>query len=274
MAIKFNQNEVKDVKYNGVDVNFLQFNGTEIWRRSAYQPDEVVFESSVAGNYRQEILTTGLYEITCLGGGGGDGLYIFNYHYGNTTRLYGALGSGGAGGYVKGIFIVPAQTMPITVGTPGSSYIYNYFNTGSSFPSSSVVAYRTGSNGTESRVGDNVICYGGTGGTGGVRSYNTTTFVPSFNVANGTGGSTYVLDYTSLSINRNGGNGNTNSAYNLGTGTSSISISANGGDSGNNSYGYGPYCEVSTSKTATQNSYRWNATGNGYVKIVYKGPIN
>lgn len=170
MTVKFNNTEIQDVKYNGVDVEILQYNGVEIWKRSAYQPDEVVFESSTAGNYSLDVLATGRYEVICVGAGGGGERYKTSFGY--------TYSGGGSGSCFYGEILIQSGNYSINVGKGG--------NWGSGTQATS---------GGNSNISDVCISYGGlgayrTGGAGGsLPSINTTIYSTTINSAGNSGNS-------------------------------------------------------------------------------------
>ena len=103
MTLNYNNNSVNDVKFNGDDVEILQFNGITVWER--YTPPVVLFESSAPGNYSLTLTKPTACSVVVVGGGAAGTSYSFIQKYG-----------GGSGACVYGTTTLPAGTYSISVG--------------------------------------------------------------------------------------------------------------------------------------------------------------
>lgn len=86
-------------------------------KSSAYNIDEVVFESSTAGTTSLDLLETGKYEVICVAGGGGAQAYAIQGSYSSTAQV----GTGASGACFKGIVELSKNTYSIVVGKAGTS---------------------------------------------------------------------------------------------------------------------------------------------------------
>lgn len=175
-SVKINGQSAKGAFFNtGVDFNYsyevskdgfanIKNSGTtnqtqvlDIKLESAYQPDEVVFESSTAGNYSLDVLATGRYEIAVVGGGGGGYLPI----QGASWNV-----SGGSGSCFVGEVLISKGNYNLQIGAGG----------------------QRGQNGSNTSIENICTAYGGnfgttrTGGAGGaIPTIYTTIYTSSIN---------------------------------------------------------------------------------------------
>lgn len=216
------------------------YKGSTLVFQGAYSPEEVVFESSTAGTYSVNLEKAGIYEITCVGGGGAAamrGVY--------DDKGYGW--SGGSGGAFVGTFSLTRGTRTVVVAKANNNTIAQTSNSQTSNPTDTAI-YNSSVSG--------IVSVGG----GGSGYYN-----PS---AVGSAGAVPTLSITprSTTVNRAGNVGVSGSG---GVG-GDAGVTVAGGASVYGGYGNGQGCVVSE----YANKRSWiNGTG-GYVKIIYKGSRN
>lgn len=244
---------------------------------TVYYEGQVIFESATAGTHNVNLLTNGIYEITCVGAGGGGAGRIFDHYYSNSIYFWNAVASGGTGGLLKAEYRLNEQNISVVIGKGGDGASSRVYDTSSSFPSSKVNGWARGGNGSETKVGDFITCNGGTGGYASITGYNSVSMIPNFSCDKGIGGNT---DYSTINLIRLIDNkkydGGTNTGYQNGK-TTAFTISVTGGALGlqtgiGNGFGDGGFASV----TGRTNNVGWDCRGGsaGYVKIVYKGVAN
>lgn len=223
-----------------------------IW--SAIQPDEVIFESSEAGDTQLKVPVSGVYEITCVGGGGGT---VLGNGYGQYDRggYFGSCSAaaGGSGGYGSARFRLNAdQILSVSVGGIGTN---QHVQVGES-PSSGIDVQCTpgGTSKVMLNGGYLVQANGGGGGFAHVQAQN---YYSS--VSGGAGGSV-LIDSTGTNVSQTNGNNGTASHAGWDYG-----VSVTGGASVYN--GYGAASSGSCSPPFSYN-FSTNTTG-GYVRIKF-----
>lgn len=161
--------------------------------QETYDPETVLFESNTSGTYTLDIFGKGVYEIYCIGGGGGGATY------GRPAA------SGGSGSGFIGEIKLPKGALTLTIGGGGNASTKFYAGSGGN-----------------SSIGDLVIAYGGGGafaytsdarvGVGGSIPIVNTEIIgePTLHKAgnNGSGGSSLTDRYWNTTSVYNGyGNG-------------------------------------------------------------------
>lgn len=253
MPLLLNGTDIKDVLYNGAQIDTLQFNGSTVWTRNAaseiISPGTVIFESSISGTHKVNIPVEGMYNVECIGAGGGAATYIFAWGaYANRWRS--ASAGGGSGGVFKGDVNLLAGEYDVVIGKGGNGYGgYTKFK---GLVEPGWPEPMTGGTGGYSSF-NNIVSYGGTGG-----------YAYASQVIAGKGGS--GASY----------NGSDGSAYiktaGWQEGTSQVIYSAaSGGKTTTNygklTYGVGGYCENHHYGYESYTYWWAEGGGNGYVKI-------
>lgn len=168
MPIYVGSQKIKDIYYGGVKIGKIYRGNTLVYTSLAFPIDTVIYESSTAGTSTVE-LEKGIYEVYCIGGGGGG-------HKGSIL----VQDAGGSGSGYIGQINVPKGSYQVVVGAGGLG--------GSE---------STTSGGT-SQIGSLVIAYGGGGGKnargdgGAIPTLNTTEVSRTLMVAGNYGDDTYA----------------------------------------------------------------------------------
>lgn len=200
-------------------------------KSSAYDIDEVVFESSTAGTTSLDLLETGKYEVICVAGGGGAQSYWIRSSASTTMQV----GTGASGACFKGIVELSKNTYSIVVGKAGTSAMRT---TGGNSASA----------GSVSSISNVVSC----------PSQKQYGHDSKYAYYQNNGAPTVSATIISTDINSAGNNGVLNQAPKNNT-------TYSGGSSLYGGYGAGASCKYTgATSTFTQ------ATA-GYVKITYKG---
>lgn len=118
-------NKIGQVYKGSTKIGQIYKGSTLIWSNDPYDIDEIVFESSTAGTYPVNITGDGLYEVYCIGGGGGGRYYTisepsfsFSHHTINVKHMmYG----GGSGSGFIGIININAGNYSVIVGNGGAT---------------------------------------------------------------------------------------------------------------------------------------------------------
>lgn len=174
--------------------------------KSIYEEEQILFESATPGTYTLEIAQNGIYEVSCIAGGGGGSCYYITGMMAHQGSCGGASGSG-----FQCCLELKKGSYQIVVGSGGAGAAIS----GSDMPASG--------NGGNSSFGT-CISYGGTG-------VNACT---AYTVAVSTGGSTPLIPYTKKSQTFvKAGNGTTGvKGYSASGGAAVYGTYGKGGDVG------------------------------------------
>ena len=161
------------------------FGKTLVYESGHYQPGQMVFESTTAGNNTFSVLDNGYYRITVTGAGGGGEWCLITFMNGYFVR-----GSGGSGGGFQAVYKLKKKTnYSVYLGARGSGGVNGYLHEATDGQNS---VFRT------------FTAYGGTHGNAWVS-----------NASAGLGGSssTYTTDELLVDVlwNKAGNNGNRSS---------------------------------------------------------------
>lgn len=201
-----------------------------------YEKEQVIFESATAGTYSLDIETSGVYDITLVGGGGAAamrGVY--------DDRGYGW--TGGSGGAFKGTFKLKSGLYSIVVASANNNNKSQGGNSNTMNPDDLT---------THDSYINGVVRVGG----GGSGHYN------SSYVGAAGASATFTIQPLTTEFNLTGNAG----ASGSGGKGSGANWTHQGGASVYNGYGKGQGC--STSEYASRRY--WIAGTDGYVKIVFK----
>ena len=192
-------NKIGQVYKGNTKIGQIYKGNTLIWSSDPYDIDEIVFESSTAGTYPVNIAGDGLYEVYCIGGGGGVAVDMYTML---TKRRFCSAGGGSGSGFI-GILQISSNNYTIIVGSGGSSGMREW-----------------GSAGTNSSISNIITSYAGNGGRANPSSLHS-----------GTGGAipNIYVPIISYTLNTTGKSG----------GTSFNGTSTTGGASVYNGYGAG-----------------------------------
>lgn len=112
MTLYLGNTKIKELYLGSTKIKEAYLGSTLVYRASAYNPNQVVFEESTAGTYTLDLLETGRYEVTVVAGGGGASsskvgiLSVYN-------------GGGASGACFKGEIQITKGSLSIVVGTAG-----------------------------------------------------------------------------------------------------------------------------------------------------------
>jgi len=175
MSIIHNLQDINTVTIGSENIENIYLGEDLLWtaESSPYTPDQVIFESSTPGTYSVDILTTGKYEVICVGGGGG------GVRWGNGNILAYQYAGGGSGGYSNLIQTLVKDNYTVIIGGGGgwTSNGANYAGTGGTSSFSDIVNATGGQGGKRSStcsggVGITQNGNGGTPSTAGASVYN------------------------------------------------------------------------------------------------------
>ena len=229
-----NNTLIKRIYKGSTRVSKIYKGSTLVWKLDPYEPNTVLYESSTGGASSILTLPEGLYQVICIGAGGG-GAASYRTAQGGAISAGGGSGSG-----FNCVFNLSTGNYAVAVGSGGASHAKNGYTN-----------YRdqTGGTGGNSRFGSS-YSYGGGGGK--VESSGTKTA--------GSAGSTPLMTYTrtTTTLYVAGNKGNTTSG--------TYDATASGGSAVYGSYGKGGYAG------AHKDSANVEVAGNsGYIKVVYIG---
>ena len=175
---------------------------TLVWNLHPYEPNTVIYESSTGGASTNLSLPEGLYQVICIGGGGGG----CGRHPGISGSFKSA--GGGSGSGFNCIFNLPAGNYAVAVGSGGAS------KTGAT----------NGRDGGNSRFGTSYAY----GGGGGIYQGGTSPFI------GGAGGNAPTLTYTrtSTTLNTAGNSGSYDSGPYYAIGAAGAAVYGNYGKGG------------------------------------------
>ena len=201
---------------------------------SKLNPDDIIFQKSVAGTYNLDIITDGIYEVYCIGAGAGGGSGRKTRKSGSSIIIKNCTLTGGSGSGFIGEIELNRGNYQIVVGK------------GSNNAGKKVNGNYTINAGGNSSIGNIVISYGASGAVASGSIY-------TYNYSKSTGGQapTINTEIISSTLNTAGNNG----VHYDGTGHK------DGGASVYNGYGAGG--------SANYDDYAYNGT-DGYVKLVFK----
>lgn len=186
MALSIGNEKIGELYIGGDKIKQAYIGSELVYSSSHYTPNQVLYESSTGGTSTTlNLLTTGRYQVICVGGGSG-GAYVYS------SKFSDGRASGGSGAGFNGIVNLSSGNHTIKVGAGGNGLAYETNGKTSA----------TSTAGGQSAIDSTIVAGGGgaatagihgatqTAGSGGVLSYDSSK-VQSYTLAtNGNAGTT------------------------------------------------------------------------------------